>query len=502
MLVRTIALLACTLGPPAAAQIVFEPPLLLHPASPDALQGDALAADYDGDGAPDIALLDAAFAFELTVLLGDGHGAFSSLPTQPVSLMNALLSAVDVDNDGDLDLLAQGTSSPPTALLLARSHGDGTFDAPAGISAFPSAPTSLMSADVDQDGAQDFVAASSAGLSPRVSYWRGAGDGSFKLEQELKPSMIFVAMFSIADFDSDSWLDVASGGIFPTVEIFAGDGAGSGTFVTTPSTVLPTLSFNGGFAVDDVDGDGHADLVTTEPDLIGVSLGLGNGSFTPVIGTPLPGASMPRTGDWDGDGLRDLVARAGAQLDLAFLRSTAGGHFGAPVPLSTHGPIYLRSQIDLDGDARDDAVGYGSSLSGPNAGAWLFANATYTDGEPFLDLGGAVLGAAGWPVLLCSGGLVAGRPFRFDLAAAEPGTQPLLVMGFSPAAQPVAGGTLWPTPDILFPMQVVGADGRSTLAGEWPAGLGGVQFWMQVWVKDSGAAGGWAATSGVVATGQ
>ena len=60
------------------------------------------------------------------MLLGDGHGAFSPLPTQTLDLMNMLLSSVDVDNDGDLDLLAQGTSSPPTALLLARNHGDGS----------------------------------------------------------------------------------------------------------------------------------------------------------------------------------------------------------------------------------------------------------------------------------------------------------------------------------------------------------------------------------------
>jgi len=502
MLVRTIALLVCTLGPPAAAQIVFAPPLLIHLAAPGALQGSDLAADFNGDGSPDIAVLDSAFEFELTMLLGDGDGAFSGLPSQPLPLMNLLYSAADLDNDGDLDLLAQGTSSPPTALLTARNHGDGTFDAPVGLSTFPSSPTSLMAADVDQDGVQDFVAATSLGFTPKVSYWRGAGDGTFALKQELKPDFFLVALISLADFDSDSWLDVVAGGLFAPVEIFAGDGAGSGTFETTPSTSLPLISFIDGFAVDDVNGDGHADLLTAAPDAIDVSLGLGDGSFAPLVPTPLPGAVAPHTGDWDGDGLRDLVATASAPLDLAFLRSVGGGHFGEPVPVSTHGSIWLYSQIDLDGDARDDAVGYRNGTSGPDPGAWLLANATYTDQEPFLDLGGAALGAAGWPVLLCSGDLLAGRPFRFDLMGATPGSQPVLVMGFSPFGQPVAGGTLWPTPEILFPMQVVGADGRSTLAGKWPAGLGGVLFWMQVWVKEGGAAGGWAATSGVVATGQ
>src|SRR5262245_58107663 len=119
MLVRTIVLLACTLGSPVAAQIVFAPPLLVHPADPGALQGNVLAADFDGDGAPDIAALDSAFVFELTVLYGDGQGAFSGGPAQTMSPMNLLSSATDVDNDGDLDLFAQGTSSPPTALLLA-----------------------------------------------------------------------------------------------------------------------------------------------------------------------------------------------------------------------------------------------------------------------------------------------------------------------------------------------------------------------------------------------
>ena len=82
--------------------------------------GGIAIGDLNGDGIPDVVAF-SNFGQKIDVLLGDGTGAFQEVPTLPTTIVasNAGLTLVDVNGDGILDLVTDGS------FLL--GNGDGTF---------------------------------------------------------------------------------------------------------------------------------------------------------------------------------------------------------------------------------------------------------------------------------------------------------------------------------------------------------------------------------------
>ena len=114
-----------------------------------------------------------------------------------------------------------------------------------------------------------------------------------------------------------------------------------------PSFAEPTIYPIGGgaysIAAADLTGDGIVDLATStftsvngsNSPQIGVLVGNGNGSFQPVQLSPTPGGLPVRslvTGDFDGDGRADLMAKG--ENSLAVLISQGNGTFRPPEPVT------------------------------------------------------------------------------------------------------------------------------------------------------------------------
>jgi len=143
------------IGPAAFAQPYTELPLALPPAqpSPAPVFETVTFADVDGDGDDDL-------VHELRVVENLGGGAFaagfdlSSL----VSTQTEHLLPIDYDGDGDMDLLAYGENAPT---LLLESGPAGFLDATIGhLPPIEFAPADLVSAgDVDGDGDTDLLIA-------------------------------------------------------------------------------------------------------------------------------------------------------------------------------------------------------------------------------------------------------------------------------------------------------------------------------------------------------
>jgi hypothetical protein len=116
-----------------------------------------------------------------------------------------------------------------------------------------------------------------------------------------------------------------------------------------------------GFAVADVNGDGHLDIVAVwNQDNVGVLLGKGNGKFQPVVEFPSGGSASfsVAIADVNGDGKADIVAlnRYPGTGVAGVLLGNGDGSFQPPVTYST-GDAYGSQGLavgDLNGDGHSD----------------------------------------------------------------------------------------------------------------------------------------------------
>ena len=124
--------------------------------------GAALCADFSGDGLPDVAVAHRSAAFvSLYRNLGAGSGApqFAAPALYPGADSASALLHGDIDEDGDFDLIVIGRGSSSVQLLA--NNGSGQMSASGlGVS---TAQAAGVLADLNRDGALDFLSADSSG---------------------------------------------------------------------------------------------------------------------------------------------------------------------------------------------------------------------------------------------------------------------------------------------------------------------------------------------------
>lgn len=187
-----------------------------------------------------------------------------------------------------------------------------------------------------------------------------------------------------ADVNGDGKLDLvyqtAPSPAGPVIEVALGNGDGSfGTAQAIPGLPLGT-GFLGQFSIADVNHDGKPDLIvavdgplSTFPfnSYLAVYLGNGDGSFqSPLLSAGPTSTSQPvglsgqmGIGDFDGDGMVDLVVSDGGNHTMSFFKGDNQGHFSlrnTNTDFNNPGTFYA---ADLNGDGRLDLVG----LCGPCA---------------------------------------------------------------------------------------------------------------------------------------
>jgi hypothetical protein len=508
-LAPTVLALALSPFGAEAQELVFESPGTLF-IEPDTLSLNALVGDLNGDGLADVAAVEGGFEFEVTALLALPGGGFATGPTSPAGATNIGYLLADFDGDGHLDLAGGGSTAPPTSVQLSLGAGDGSFaptlDVPSGA---PNLAYAGAAADMNGDGDLDLVT-----TTPFVELHLGNGDGSFVSVQSLPDSgsfFNFTQALSLADLDDDGFLDVVLGMSSGQQRVYEGTGGGIVPAVTMVDMGATGLFAGGYHRVADIDGDGITDLLSSDGwDLVmRFRPGVGGGAFGPVVTSPWPvsGSAAPNSGqftwgDWDGDGDGDVAITVQDLDELAFLRGAGDGTFGEGLRLSTLSNVFFPVVIDADQDGRDDLVATrgGDTGLGLTTGLVTVRNATYGAGDPYVDLGDALTGTRGFPVLVAEGPLTLGSPFSLRQLNGLPGALPFLVVGLSELAAPFKGGTLWPNADLITNSPVFDGLGESTLAGVWSDPVGGYDVWIQGWFADGGALKGFASTTGVRAS--
>ncbi len=353
-----------------------------------------VAADFNGDGKLDLAMVAGpyhpSFTF-LLVYLGNGDGTFQNPVTyssggQTGSAVAAITSG-DFNGDGIPDLALVNNNCPPGdycstpgSVAIMLGNGDGTFQAPV---SFPTdySPNSVVAADFNGDGHLDLAVANFSAImyaypaDASIAVLLGNGDGTFQPYVETQEPGAYGPLVA-ADFNGDGRLDLATLGVVDggySNTIFTLLGNGDGTF--QPYQLVATGFYARDIAAADVNGDGKMDLVVPNacgnvdacdeynnvPGSVSVVLGNGDGTFQPNVEYPVGiGPIWGATGDFNGDGRLDIAVGT-SDPSGDFLSILAGNGDGTFQPQVTP---YLGSYVvnagvvgDFNGDGLPDVAG-------------------------------------------------------------------------------------------------------------------------------------------------
>jgi len=284
--------------------------------------------------------------------------------------------------------------------------------------AYPSGykPYVMLSGDLDGDGVTDLAAANEVGNA--VAVFRNAGAGTFATVPAPTDSGFPTGEYptggAIADFNHDGIADIITANYHGnSVSILLGTGTGD-AYALTACASYPTVagSETSNLAVGDLDGDGHLDVIATNPQTSSASVfrGRADGTLAPAIQITLgAGQAEPYSvaiADFDHDGLADAAIADNRNLSIHLLLGNGDGTFEVAMPRPAIGGaasfIVIARDVDLDGNidlvvanrSSDDVtvlLGHGDgafeppaiSTTGPDTGPYSLAVADFNlDGVP------------------------------------------------------------------------------------------------------------------------
>jgi subtilase family serine protease len=240
------------------------------------------AADFNGDGVSDIAVLNANYD-AITILLGNADGSFtaSSLSPQTASSPTAIITS-DFNDDGVVDLAVVNTSGVVNVYL---GNGDGTFQALSSFTTTVAAAGSIVSGDLNNDGIADLAITDST--NNNVVILLGKGDGTFAAVSTAATTGSQPGAMAAGDFNNDGNMDIAVANYGGPISLLFGNG--DGTFTTASGL---TTSANGPrtIIVGDFNRDGKPDLAVsnTYSNFVTIFLGKGDGTFTTSSSPSIP----------------------------------------------------------------------------------------------------------------------------------------------------------------------------------------------------------------------
>ncbi len=212
------------------------------------------AADFNGDGQTDVV----GVSINLQLVLNQ-DGAFNSRKVFQAS--NAewgrKMTAADFDQDGAVDVAVTDSSSE---LCIVRNQGDGTFEPPNCKTLAYVSMGSVVAADLNGDGWPDIAAGAegASSISP-VAVFMNAGDGTFPNKTEY-PAGSGMASVAAADMNADGHQDLIIAN-FSSNDVSLLLNNGDGTF--TPMLDSPVAATPHWITAADFNGDGMLDVAVT-----------------------------------------------------------------------------------------------------------------------------------------------------------------------------------------------------------------------------------------------
>jgi hypothetical protein len=388
----------------------------------DVQYSSVVYADVDGDGDPDVLMTGANGGYTCTarMYINNGQGGYT-LSTNTFSGVREGVSAfADIDGDGDQDLLITGGLQSGTAIAyLYTNNGSGIFTQVTNSNLVGVTRSTVVFADIDNDGDQDlFVAGSTSTGSVVSNLYANNGSGSFTLVNAGITGFTSSAA-AFGDINGDGYKDLFVTGFSSSTNIesrlYLNNGATGG--FTQVTTGVPEAVQSGSVLFADMDNDGDLDLMVVGADPIYAKVAKlyrnnGSGAFTLVPGTPFLGAQYGSVSvaDVNNDGLKDVLITGylnpNRRADLYINNGTSGFTLATGMPfIGVTNSSAAFADVDNDGD--QDLWIVGQAATGVSSR--LYFNNTVPCTTPVVHLGN--------DTMICAGSLAGGR-IAVQIAAA------------------------------------------------------------------------------------
>jgi len=345
---------------------------------------------------------------------------FSDSTGLPAGTSPSAVAAADLTGDSHLDLIVVNRVSDDAYVYIGDGSGGFQFFQSFSVGAFPQG---VATADFDGDLEADIATTAVPFNSGTVSAWPGTGDGTFQSPLVLTADD-GTRSVEVADIDNNGLLDiVVTNPTRDNISTFLGNG--DGTFGAEIRTTVGGIgAFPTDLAIADFDGDGNADVVTSNAQS-------GNDRPQSVV-----------AGDFDRDGRMDVAVACFVSSDAAVMLGDGNGGFAAPQLYSLlpdeANPYWILTE-DFDNDGKADLVtannggfsvlrGNGDGTFEPpigvesQPGTFFGALAADFDEDGWPDLAFANMGQDEVTVFLNTTALCAGAPCPPYLDADSPST--------------------------------------------------------------------------------
>lgn len=311
-----------------------------------------MAGDLNGDGKMDLAFY--GTPAELVVLYNEGEGRFSApkrITTGEAVQSGSALAVGDLNRDGRADLALVTDDDVITVL----QQPDGTLGRPERLPHTANKPGIMKLVDLDGDGGDDLAVLTEEDEPIHVRFSRPGGrlgpEERFKIDQ---PRAIAYGEMDGKPGQEVLTIEGQSGRarVYTLAEGAANDDERRGRLLYYPLPAGPAKGRS--LAVGDLNGDGRADVVATDPANAQVVVFLqgepGEGFDAGRTFPGLVGGAAARIADFDADGKAELVVLSEQERQIG--RTALDGDrlpFPTTLPLAGGDPIGLEvANLDAD----------------------------------------------------------------------------------------------------------------------------------------------------------